>query len=185
MLTTRASSRSSEETDMSQNTSHRRNRRLRRATVTALCMVGLWAPVAPAEAAPHGIGAGVNKPKYNDWQVKWFYSCTDEGNFKADKAKIVMFSTGGNRVKGFHFKYRIVPGDTEGQPIPWANWSANTAVSFDQGTVQTTWMTAGPQGQSWNPAADWDLEVKLKYPRSKRTAWRYKYRVALTEPTCS
>jgi len=50
--------------------------------------------------------------------------------------------------------------------------------------VQSYWMKAGPQGQAWNPAADWDLEVKLKYPRSLRTAWRYKYRLHIPEPTC-
>jgi hypothetical protein len=139
---------------------------------------------APASAAPERVGAGQNNPRFNDGYARYWYSCTDEGNFKIDQAKIVMWSNGRNRVKGFHFKYRIVAADTEGQPVTYSNWSPNTSVSFDQGTVQSKWMTSGAQGQAWNPAADWDLEIKLKYPRSLRTAYSFKYRRDFIEPTC-
>lgn len=141
--------------------------------------------VAPASAAPERVGAGQNRPAYDDYYARWTYSCTAEGNFKATGARIVMWSKGRNRVKGFQFKYRIVPaGTVQGQPVPYSNWSSNASTSFDQGTVQSKWMAAGPQGQSWSPGADWDMQIKLKYPRSLRSAYRYQYTRPLLEPSC-
>jgi len=171
------------------NRNRRRNEMstMRRATVWSLLLASLLVTlggVAPASGAATGVGAGQNSPKYNDKLARSTYTCTAEGNFKITSAKIVMWSNGGNRVKGFEFKYRVVPAGTEGQFQFQSNWSSNASTSFKQGTVQARWMTAGPQGQAWNPAADWDMEIKLKYPRSLRTAYRSKYRIGLVEPSC-
>jgi hypothetical protein len=45
-------------------------------------------------------------------------------------------------------------------------------------------MTAPKLGQSFSTVASYDLEVKLKYPRSLRKAYSYKYRVKFTNPSC-
>lgn len=149
-------------------------------------LVAMGGTAAPASAAPERVGLGQNAPNFNDGYARWTYTCTDQGYFKATSARIVMWSNGRNRVKGFHFKFRIVPaGTAPGQPVPYSNWSSNATTSFDQGTVQSKWMNAGaPEAQVWNPEADWDMHIKVKYPRSLRTAYRYDYTRPLIEPTC-
>lgn len=137
-----------------------------------------------AARAPERVGAGQNAPRYTDGYARWWYRCLDSGNFKVTDARIVMWSKGRNRVKGFQFKYRLVHNGTAGQPQWFSNWSANRSVSFRQGTVQSRWLSAGALGQSFGAAADWDIEIKLKYPRSLRPAYRFKYRRALPEPPC-
>jgi len=138
------------------------------------------------ERAGRGHGAGQNAPRFNDWLPRITYSCLPDGStrFRLTGARIVMFTNGDQRIKGFQFKYRLVPDGTDGQPVPYANWSNNATTSFSQGSVRTTWMNAGQLGQTHSTLADWDIELKLKYPRSLRTAFRYKYRRNLTEPQC-
>ena len=175
---------------------HTRSVRLAQSTVlSVVCALSLAATEATAATvtdqvssssarAASNVGAGQNSPRFNDWHARYWYTCPAQGIFKVTNAKIVMWSKGGNRVKGFQFKYRIVPQGTDGQPVPFSNWSDNVSTSFDQGTVHSIWMTAGSQGQSWSSAAAWDMEIKLKYPRSLRTAYRFKYRKAIPSPDC-
>lgn len=138
----------------------------------------------PPGSATHG--AGVNQPRYDDASVSWEYTCLPDGSsrFRVQRASIVMWSKGA-RIKGFHFKYRLVPTGTDGQiQLPY-NWSKNARVSFPQGSRQSSWVTAGRLGQSFGSDLGWDIEVKLKYPRSLRIAYRYKYRLSMAAtPAC-
>jgi hypothetical protein len=139
-----------------------------------------------AKVATRLYGAGTNAPSYNDAKPIFTTSCFGEGGsgiFKVNSAKIVMWSRG-ERIKGFQMKYRLVPSGTDGMLQTSSNWSANVSTSFNQGTTQTTWMKAGALGQSFGTGVPWDIEIKLKYPRSLRTAFRFKYRRAITNPDC-
>jgi hypothetical protein len=157
-------------------------RRARIAVTLATAGIVVLAGSGVASAGAQGVGAGVNRPRFDDWSAAWTYRCTGEGNFKVAGATIRMWSNGGNRVKGFQFKYRVVPQNT-GLHLD-SNWSSNVHTSFSQGSAHSVWMKAGPQGQAWNPAGSWALELKLKYPRSLRTAWRFKYKKAINSPDC-
>lgn len=129
-------------------------------------------------------GAGQNGPRYSDGAARYTYRCVGEqARFKITSAKIVMWSRG-QRIKGFHFKYRLVAQGTEGQPQWWSNWSDNVKTSFPQGRTKSFWMNAGGLGQSFSSLAAWDMEIKLKYPRSLRRAYRYKYRRHIASPQC-
>ena len=158
------------------------------ALALALLLMGTsLEPASAAAPASATHGAGTNKPAYNNGAANYFYKCKETALggtvFKITGANIVMWSKGA-RIKGFQFKYRLVADGTDGQPQWWSNWSDNAATSFPQGSVQTLRMNAGPLGQSFDPAASWDFEVKLKYPRSLRHAYRYKYRLNLPSPAC-
>ncbi|HET8970262.1 MAG TPA: hypothetical protein VFN19_04315 [Candidatus Nanopelagicales bacterium] len=148
----------------------------------AVAAVRSVAAVASKRAITHGVGQ--NKPKYNDARARWTYRCVKEQtNFKIVSASTVMWSRG-DRIKGFHFKYRLVAQGTAGQPQWWSNWSKNTTASFKQGKTKSIWMNAGGLGQSFSSTASWDMEIKLKYPRSLRKAYRYKYRKNIPSPQC-
>ncbi len=142
------------------------------------------ASVETAGTRPFGRthGAGSNKPAYNDGQVKWRYMCIPgTTRFKVTRASIVMWSRG-DRIKGFEFKYRVIPvapGLNIGQ-----DWSGTVKTSFPQGSNQTRRMTAGALGQSRGSELDWGIEVRLKYPRSLRLAKRYKWQIDIVEPPC-
>ena len=130
-------------------------------------------------------GAGQNKPFYNDGAAKSWYTCVgDKTLFKITQASIYMWSRGKDRIKGFQFKYRLVAKGTEGQPQWYSNWSKNTSVSFKKNKKIGRWMNAAALGQSFSSTAAWDMEIKLKYPRSLRTAFRAKYRMPMGSPQC-
>lgn len=130
-------------------------------------------------------GAGITSPAYVDRNAKYWYQCvSDQTNFKITKASIVMWSKGVDRIKGFHFKYRLVARGSDGQPQWWSNWSKNVTVSFKTNKKYSRWMNAPKLGQSFSSTAAWDMEIKLKYPRSLRTAFRQKYRVPIVTPQC-
>lgn len=171
--------------------------RLRPVHPTSANRLGRWARISlmlvslgivtlaesgAASAGAHGVGAGSNQPNVNNWTPTWSFSCTDRGYFRVEGASINMWSNGGNRVKGFQFKYRVVPQGTA--LAPFSNWSSNVHTSFHQGAVRNIRMDAGPQGQAWDPGQAWALQIKLKYPRSLRTAWRFKYKKAIASPDC-
>lgn len=144
---------------------------------------GSYTPAAAPRSSTHG--AGQNHKAYNDRHIRYDYKCDIKGRpiFKITKASIVMW-TRGARIKGLEFKYRLVPRGTDGQPQWWSNWSSNSSIRFKQGTVQTRWMHAAALGQSFSSTAAWDVEVKLKYPRSLRKAFSYKYRINIPSPQC-
>ncbi len=128
--------------------------------------------------------AGQNARAFNDGLTRWEYMCVgDQARFKVTKASIVMWARGA-RINGFHFKYRLVAAGTDGQPQWWSNWSGNVTHSFKTNAKVTRWMTAPALGQSFGTTTDWDMEVKLKYPRSLRKAYRYKWRFPIAEPQC-
>ena len=130
-------------------------------------------------------GAGQNKPFYNDGAAKSWYTCVgDKTLFKITQASIYMWSRGKDRIKGFQFKYRLVGKGTEGQPQWYSNWSKNKSVSFKKNKTIGRWMNAAALGQSFSSTAEWDMEIKLKYPRSLRTAFRAKYRMPMGSPQC-
>ena len=130
-------------------------------------------------------GAGQNKPFYNDGAAKSWYTCVgDKTIFKITQASIYMWSRGEDRIKGFQFKYRLVAKGTEGQPQWYSNWSKNTSVSFKKNKKIGRWMNAAALGQSFSSTAEWDMEIKLKYARSLRTAFRAKYRMHMGSPQC-
>lgn len=130
-------------------------------------------------------GAGQNTPFYNDnWARSWYSCVGDKAVFKITRASIYMWSRGKDRIKGFQFKYRLVLKGTEGQPQWFSNWSKNKSVSFKKNKKIGRWMTAGALGQSFGSTAEWDMEIKLKYPRSLRSAFRAKYRMPLGSPQC-
>lgn len=157
------------------------------AVGVAACVsgTGIVSPGAASAGGPHSSthGAGTNKPRNNDNVPQYKYRCISEDRFKVTQASIKMWSRG-DRIKGFHFKYRFVAAGTAGQPQWWSNWSETVKKSFSSNQVKSIWMTAPRLGQSFSTASSWDLEVKLKYPRSKRPAKRYKYRVSATLPDC-
>jgi hypothetical protein len=129
-------------------------------------------------------GAGTDAPKYKNTIARWSYYCVGETtNFKIANASINMWSNG-KRIKGFHFKYRLVDSGTAGRPQWFSNWSKNVTTSFKQGSRVNHPMNAAGLGQSFSSAASWDMEIKLKYPRSKRKAYREKYRVRISTPQC-
>lgn len=165
----------------------RRSNRVRLAIIVALAMVlSLLTPTVSQAATWQGTyGAGANKPKYNDGGVKFRYQCVgDSTNFKITGASIYMWSRGKDRIKGFQFKYRLVPAGTDGQlQFAW-NWSKNTTVNFKKNKRTGGWVNASKLGQSFSSTASWDLEVKLKYPRSLRKAYTKKYRLHMATPQC-
>lgn len=140
-------------------------------------------PAVPTATNTHG--AGINSPNYNDFRVQTYYVCADDDStrFRLTGASIYMWARG-DRIKGFQFKYRLVAAGTAGQIQAWSNWSKNVSVSFPQGSNRQQWMNAGRLGQTRSAELAWELEVKLKYPRSLRPAKRYKYRLAFINPTC-
>ncbi|MEZ5119935.1 MAG: hypothetical protein R2686_08550, partial [Candidatus Nanopelagicales bacterium] len=136
----------------------------------------------PPSSSTHG--AGMNKPANNDGSIVYKHRCVgDTTDFKITQATIKMWSRG-DRIKGFHFKYRLVAAGTEGQPQWWSNWSEPVKKSFKANRVASMSLTAPGLGQSFSSTAAWEAEVKLKYPRSKRPAKRYKYRLPVTTPQC-
>lgn len=137
----------------------------------------------PTASRTHG--AGVNHPRFNDFRVNYLYQCAgaDSSRFRVTSASIYMWSRG-DRIKGFQFKYRLVPAGTAGQIQAWSNWSKNVSVSFPQGSTRGQWMAAGALNQTRSVEAAWEMEVKLKYPRSLRPAKRYKYRLTFANPPC-
>jgi hypothetical protein len=156
------------------------------AALSLLLSVGAVEPASAARPQSSTHGAGTNNPNYNNGSVNVSYRCLDSGvvpNFKITGARMVMWSNGA-RIKGFHFKYRLVAHGTDGQLQYWSNWSDNVSVSFPQGTPQAKWMSAPALSQSFSTASAWDVEAKVKYPRSLRTAYRYKWRINLTNPAC-
>lgn len=95
----------------------------------------------------------------------------------------------GARIKGIHFKARLVPGAYGGTSVddggtlqhPY-NWSDNQTVGFRQGSrAFYNFAVALPRQDA---LGTWDLEVKFKFPRSLRTAYRYKFRVPFQEIDC-
>ena len=149
---------------------------------TGIVAPGQVAAAGPPNASSHG--AGMNKPANNDGSIVYKSRCVGSStNFKITQATIKMWSTG-DRIKGFHFKYRLVAAGTEGQPQWWSNWSKPVKASFKANRVTSLLMTAPGLGQSFSSTAAWEAEVKLKYPRSLRPAKRYKYRLPVTTPQC-
>lgn len=88
----------------------------------------------------------------------------------------------GARINGTHFKARLVPEGTAGQPQALYTWSGNQTTSFPQGTLASAnFAVMLPRQAAMN---NWDLEVKIKFPRSLRQAFRYKFRVPFQEIDC-
>lgn len=146
--------------------------------------VPLSASPGPSRAAGFGRthGAGTNSPVATNGLINYRYRCytSPMGRpvFKVSQASIYMWASGA-RIKGLQFKYKLRPlseglGSTQ-------NWSDNVAVSFNQGTSHGQWMRAGPIG-GVDASDDWEFEVKLKYPRSLRRAYRYQYSLSFTMP---
>lgn len=148
-------------------------------------IAGRPAPMAAAKGWLASYGAGIKSPAYVDKNAKYWYQCvSDQTKFKITRASIVMWSNGVDRIKGFHFKYRLVARGTDGQPQWWSNWSKNVTASFKTNKKISRWMNASKLGQSFSSTAAWDMEIKVKYPRSLRTAFRQKYRVPIVTPQC-
>lgn len=97
------------------------------------------------------------------------------------KARTIMWARG-SRIKGFHFKARLVVAGSDGQ-IQSTAWSDNFVRGFAPTSAQVRkGMVALLPSQNAN--ADWDIEVKMKFPRSIGTAYRHKFRVPFVEPDC-
>lgn len=150
-------------------------------------------PTAEKDWNVKSFGAGQNKPRYNDRQVRFWFSCyKDTARFRVTGASIVMWSNGvkADRIEGFHFKYRLVPRGTEGRLQLASKWSTNRSVSFKKAKKAKSyrkvsqWMNAPALKDTHSSAAAWDLEIKLKYVRPLRVDYTYKYRIAINTPQC-
>lgn len=158
--------------------------------MVALMAVGLLGlPQAGAEVrgnVERSDGAwGWHAPGNPNVGVDYLPECVDTSIYGPRlrvRVRTVMWARG-DRIDGFHFKVRLVPAGSDGRPVGRA-WSDNVTRSF--ATTSTTvrrLMTAWTPSE--DPAADWEIEVKLKYSRSGgRLDYRRKFRVPITQPDC-
>lgn len=170
-------------------------RSMRRKSLLSLGMVALMAvgllglPQAGAEVRGNversGEASGYYSPTNPNFKVDYLPDCVNTSIYGPRlrvRVRTIMWARNAS-IDGFHFKVRLVPADSDGRPVLTA-WSDNVTRSFatTSDTVRRL-MTAWTPSE--DPAADWEIEVKLKFSRSGgRLDYRRKFRVPFTQPDC-